>query len=372
MCRVILKFPDKSILMKILLRLALFFLFAGVTLVAAVYVEIPYNINTKGVIMPAREWRLDRLSDGTVLNTEKNHLTNKISYYSVLEFQRGDHAEFIVNEDLFATRAINMGDTVGYIRSWEEKRRLLSLTGALEEQERLLEISLSGEKQEEINAARERLVLSEREYETQKRLVTRMEALHKTGVIADEAWELALNDYLVKEQNMNIARSVLEVVSTGSKPEEQELIRANIENYRRQIGQTRDRINAFNILAPFSGTIIRQQWPEQDVESIIRVADMERLVVSLPVDLYQLAYIENGNPVNIRINSRRTLYRARVVDVDNTVQFIDQRQNVFVTAIVEEETDMFIPNMLVQAEIICGKVSAWDYLKRMFKVIFEN
>ncbi|TVR70022.1 MAG: hypothetical protein EA408_11940 [Marinilabiliales bacterium] len=358
--------------MKILLRLALILLFLGVSFAAAVYVEIPYNINTKGVVSPVREWRLDRLPDGTIINTEKNNFTNKIAYFSVLEFQRGDHAEFIVNEDLFTGRTVNKGDTVGYIRSWEEERRLINLTGALEEQEKRLEVSLSGEKQEEINAATERLILAEKEYETQKRLVARMEALHKTGVIADEDWDRALNDYLVKEQNMNIARSVIEVVSTGSKPEEQELIRAMIRNYQRQIGQTQNRIDAFNILAPFSGTIIRQQMTLEDTESIIRVGDMERLTVTLPVELYQLAYIENGNPVVLRVNAGRRTYNARVIGFDNTVQFMDQRQNVFVTAIIEEETERFIPNMLVQAQIICGEVSAWDYVRRMFKLIFEN
>ncbi len=358
--------------MKILLRLALIFIFLGISFAAAVYVEIPYNINTKGVIMPVREWRLDRLPDGTILNTEKNNLTNKIAYFSVLEFQRGDHAEFMVNENIFSAGNINAGDTVGYIRSWEEERRLITLTGALEEQEKLLDVSLSGEKQEEINAAMQKLILAEKEYETQKRLVARMEALHRTGVIADEDWDMALNDYLVKEQNMNIARSVIEVVSTGSKPEEQELIRATIRNYRRQIGQTQNRIDAFNIIAPFSGTIIRQQMTLEDTESIIRVGDMERLTVTLPVDLYQLAYIESDSPVILRINSGRRTYSARVIGFDNTVQFMEQRQNVFVTAIIEEETERFMPNMLVQAQIICGEVSAWDYVRRMFKVIFEN
>ena len=322
--------------------------------------------------MPVKEWKLDRLSDGTILNTKKNNLTNRISYYSVLEFQRGDHARFIINERILSGKTINEGDTIGHIRSYEEERRLLTLMSELEKQKRLLQISLSGEKQEELNAAREKLILTEREYETQKKLVARMEILHVTGVIADEEWELALNDFLVKEQNMIIARSTMEVVSTGAKPEEQELIRANINSCQKQIRQIENRIDAFNILAPFSGTIIRRQGNEPDNESIIRIADMNRMVVTLPVELYQLAYIENGNPVNLKIDSERRNYRAKVIDVDNTVQFMDQRQNIFITAIVEEEPERLLPNMLVQAEIVCGKVSVRDFLKRMFKEVFEN
>lgn len=338
----------------------------------AYYVEIPYNINTKGIMIPAREWNLERLSDGSILNSDKNHITNKISYYSVLEFQRGDHAEFIVNEKVFSGKSISRGDTVGFIRSYEEERRLLGLRTDLEEQKGLLNISLSGEKQEEINAAREKLALAEQEYETQKRLVARMEALHNTRVIADEAWELAQNDYLVKKQNINIARAELERVSTGAKPEERELIRTNINSLERQIEQTENRIAAFNILAPFTGTIIREQRPESGSQSIIRVADLERMVVTFPVEYYQLNYIENGNLVNLRINSQRTPYPATIIDKDNTIQYIDRRQNVYITAVVENNPGSLMPNMLVNAEIVGESISVRDYISRLFKVVFEN
>lgn len=358
--------------MRIYRGLALIFLIIAAMAAVAVYIEIPYNISTRGVVMPVREWRLTRLADGSILNTEKNNLTNSIASYSVLEFQRGDHAEFMANEKVISGKTINKDDTVGYIRSYEEERRLLELTGALEEQKRLLRVSLTGEKEEEINAARQNLILAETEFETQKKLVARMESLHETGVIADEAWELALNDYLIKEQNMNIARSELEVVSTGAKPEEIDRIRAIIDSYQRQIEQIRRRIETFSITAPFAGTVIKQQGTEPQSESIIRVADLENLIVTLPVDLYQLTYIDTGNTVNLTFNSRGNSYRAKVTGVDNAVQYIDQKQNIFITAIIEDEPERFMPNMLVQAEIVSGSISAWDYIKRMFKVIFEN
>ncbi len=358
--------------MNFFFRLALFFIFLLILAVVAVYVEIPYNINTRGVVVPVSEWRLDRLGDGTILNTKKDNLNNRISYYSVLEFQRGDHAEFVMNPGILDGYRVEKGDTVGRIRSFEEERRLLTLQSQLEEQRRLLGISLSGEKEQAINAAREKLLLAEKEYDTQQRLVARMKTLWEMNVIADEEWELALNEYLIKEQNVSIARSEMEIVSTGAKPEEQALIRSNINSFERQIEQTLERIDAFNILAPVSGTVIRQQTPEIDVESIIRVADLNRMIVTLPVELFQLVYIENGNHVNLRINSGRRNYSARIIGIDNTVQFINQKQNVFLTAVVEEEPQRFMPNMLVQAEIVCGEVSAWDYFKRMFKVVFEN
>jgi hypothetical protein len=358
--------------MNIFIRLGIFLIIISVLYALAAYIEIPYNINTKGMVMPVREWRLARLPDGTILNTEKDNLTNKISYYSVLEFQRGDHAEFIINERVFSGKTISEGDTIGFIRSYEEERRLLGLQTSLDEQRGLLRVHLSGGRQEEIDASRERYILAEKEYETQKKLLARMEALYKEGIIADEAWDLALNDYEVKKQNMSIARSAIDVISAGAKDEELDLIRTNINSLQRQIEQTTNRIDAFNIQAPFSGNIIRQQAPEIDNESIIRVADMQQMIITLPVELYQLDYIENGNQVRLKMGPGRRIYNARIIDVDNTVQFMDQRQNVFITAIVEQEVERFMPNMLVEAEIICGQVPALDYIRRLFRIIFVN
>jgi hypothetical protein len=358
--------------MKILIKVLLVIIFLAALSAIFVYVEIPYNINTRGVIMPAREWRLVRLSDGTILNTEKDNLQNKISYYSVLEFQRGDHAEFVLNDKVFSGRNINKGDTVGFIKSYEEELRLLNLIAGLEEQQGLLRVRLTGQKPEEVDASREIYILAEKEYELQTKNLARMEALYKEGIIADEAWDLALNEYEIKKQNMNIARSAMNVVAAGAKQEEIELIRSSINSVQRKIEQATGRIEAFNILAPFSGNIMRQQGPEQENESIIWVADMQNMIVTLPVQLFQLDYIENGNKVQLRINPRRQVYNAKIVDVDNTVQFMDQRQNVFVTALIEEEVERFMPNMLVQAEIISGPVPAWEYFNRLFRIVFEN
>jgi hypothetical protein len=358
--------------MRILLRLILVLAVLTIVYVIGIYVEIPYNIRTKGIIMPAREWRLERLPDGTILNSQINNLTNRITYYSVLEFQRGDHAELMVNEKVFAGTTINQGDTIGFIRSYEEERRLLGLQMSLAEQEGLLKVSLSGEKQEEINAAREKLVLAEQEFETQEKLMARMESLWENGVIADEAWERARNEYIIKRQNINIARSVLEMVSTGAKPEERELIETNIRSFKRQIEQTENRIAAFNIISPMHGTIIREQRTNPASESIIRVACMDSMIVTLPVDFHLLPYIKPGNPVNLRINSGRTVYPARIINIDNTIHYLDRRQNIFVTAIADNNPERFMPNMLVQAEIVGGSVSTRDYLLRIFKGVFEN
>ena len=338
----------------------------------AYYIEIPYHINSKGILLPEREWMINRLADGTIIISERDNRNNKILNYSVLEFQRGDHAEFIVNENIFCGNGVKRGDTIGLIRSFEEERRLLGLQTALAEQKALLNVSLSGEKQEKINAAQEKLNLALQEYDTRKRLLARVESLHETGIIADEEWEIERNEYLVKKQNISISRAELETVSTGVKPEELELIKANINSTKKLIEQSERRIAAFKIQAPFSGTIIREQVNGHGPETIIRIADMERMIITLPVEFHRIPYVENGNSVNVRVNSRRKPYEAEIIGIDNSVHYIDRRQNIFVTAAVENNPGSLLPNMLVQAEINGEIISAWDYFRRVFRDVFEN
>jgi hypothetical protein len=54
------------------------------------------------------------------------------------------------------------------------------------------------------------------------------------------------------------------------------------------------------------------------------------------------------------------------------VHYIDRRQNIFVTAVVENNPGSLLPNMLVQVEINGETISAWDYFRRVFRGVFEN
>ena len=358
--------------MKILIKLVLVCAVISALYIITGFIKISYNISSKGIIIPLREWRIERLSGSILLSTEKDNMMNRISGFSVIEFQRGDHAEFLSGGMALSGNKINKGDTVGYIVSPEEERRLLVLNSQLEEQKRSLQVALTGEKEEQIKAAREGFILAEKEYETQRKLAARMKNLHESGVIADEAWEIAMNEYQVKKQNMHIARSVLDDIASGVKPEELELIRTNIKSLQKQVDQTKKRLDAFNITAPFSGTVISQLSSGINSELIIQLADMNELIIRIPVELYQLEYIRIGNEVRFGLNSGGQKYYANVAAIDNSVQHIDQKQHVFVSAILKNEPDIFFPNMRVKTDIICGQITVRDILKRMFKLISEN
>ncbi len=340
------------------------------------YAELEYNIKTKAIVYPYKEWQLSKTDDGTLINVLKNNLNNRVSHYSVTEFQRGDFAEFIMNDYIMDGELFDKGDTIGFIRSNEQQRRYLELKGKLVAQQNLLKVYASGEKPEDIDVFYENILLAEQEYNTQKKITERDKVMHQDGFISDEEYEISLNKYKIKLHRFNIARSEYNAAKSGEKYEQLQYIKTNIDNIREQLNQVEDRISSFNILAPFSGVAIKQHGNDSDVTNIITIADISKFVFLMPIELYDREYVMPGQKVMLTPGggSRTKEIEAKVVYIDNSVKMINFHQNIFVIAAFENQENIskILPNMVLEAEIKCGRIPAGEYIKRLFKTVYQN
>jgi hypothetical protein len=351
----------------ILLILVLAGLVAG-----SFFVSIPYNVHSRGIVLPVKEWSLKKSGDGMLVSVYKDNLRNTITDFSVTEFQRGELAGFRVNEEILGKEFINTGDTIGIISSSEEERRYIEMVAQLQVQKSLLKVHASGEKPETVQMAYEAMIKAEHEYETQKKVTARNEVLFNDKYISAEEYELSHNDYLVKKHNMNIARSSFEAVSTGAKEEQLNFLMASINALELQLRQVEERLQSFHILAPIDGKLVGRRITQPGEEIVISIADSSRCLVVLPVEMHQLPYIKAGQLVILKPGSFGVSFTASIISVDNVVQMNSQRQNVFITASIHENSPGIIPGMVVEASIRCGMVSVKDYFTRLFRTVYAN
>jgi multidrug efflux pump subunit AcrA (membrane-fusion protein) len=333
---------------------------------------INHNISVKGIINPAYEWTLARNPDGNLLMSLKNNINNTISNYSITEFQRGDLAEFTLNEIVFNNEFVNKGDTIGIIYSNAEQRRLIELHGELSIQQRLLNFYASGEKPEEVQAAYERMMLALQEYETQKKITERNRSLYESDVIAEEEYDISLNQYQVKLQNYNISKSQYEAVLAGSKPEQLDYIAARINAIKEQINHLEQLLSSFNITTPISGKIIKQQGKALEYDVILKVMDTTQFILIAPVDVYQLNYITKGQEIVLSNPSFRSPIISSIHDFDNSIYLLNQRQRVFVNALIEDSSGQVFPNMQVEVKIRSGRITLFEYFRRLYNEIYNN
>jgi hypothetical protein len=336
------------------------------------HIIINHNITSKGIIYPSQEWTLARNSDGNLMMSLKNNINNSISHYSVTEFQRGDLAEFFIKEQIFSREYINIGDTIGFILSNSEKRKLVEYYGELEVQKELLNFYSSGEKPQNVQAAYERKILAMQEYETQKRIMERNTLLHEKQYIADEEYELSFSQYQIKLQNYNIAKIEHEAVMTGSKPEQLNYVMARITAIEEQINHLENLLSSFTITSPIAGKLVRQQGNIADYDIIARVADTTKYMLITPLDLHHLEYLSNGNKIKISHPSLRRTVSTEINSFDNSIQTLNQRQKIFVNAILNSDLTHIYPNMQVDVKINCGPVTAREYIARYFIEVYNN
>jgi multidrug resistance efflux pump len=355
-------------------------LLLAILLFAIFYVKIPYTVTTNGIILPVTEWRMEKSSDGVIVSILKDNLTNTIPAFSSTEFQRGDNVVFSLSNNLILNQPVRKGDTIGVIHSHLEEYKLVELTGALEEKKRLRDVYLSGDKPELLAATFEQMKLAEAEFRTQERLLARMRTLHQEGVIADQELELAENEHMVKQQQVNISQANYNAQLVGLKKEEVALVDAAIYTLQQQVEYTLQRLEALTIKAPISGTLTIQSpisgsmsAPLSNIsntENLVRIIDNREMALLMAVELSHLPYIEKGMPVTIASGFINDTITGEIKYIDINLEQLNQKQAVLVSGIIN--TQSLLPNQKVKANIHCGYVTIAEYIVRLSSTIYNN
>lgn len=338
-------------------------------------IQIPYYVSGRGVIMPVEEWSLMGRPGGSLVHIYESHLKGVVSEYGVSEVQRGDIARYTFNEDLFRQGVVQKGDTLAWLYTSDVQLKIIELEGELSYQQSLLEVYLTGEKPEEIRVAENRIELARQELETQQALTSRMIRLFEEGVIARQEYELSVNDLKVREHDLDIALAVYNTLTSGRKSEDINAVRSRVNALDQQIIQLKKHIDAFHLVAPIGGTIIRERNPvmENSSDVILRIADFSSFVVLLPVDHTEEAYLEPGQMVKVNPGGGQEELIGELVTIDRTVRLINNRPKIFLTVLINDtpQTNLY-RNMMVQAQVESDILGVWPYLTRVSKTIYHN
>ncbi len=365
-------YPVKS--KKILFWLPLIFLVYPLSVFLKSF-ELTYSISSKAIIHPAEEWSLLRSENGTLINSLKDYRYNSIKEYSITEFQRGDHAKFFILPGILEKEYLQKGDTVGMMISQYEKTNIIELQGELLTQKKLLEVYKSGEKPENLEIANEQKVLASQELEIQERITERTRALYERGYISVEEYEISQNEFNIKKQNYLIAESTYNALSSGAKKEEIEYIETNIRSLESRLEHLQNLINNFTIICPIDGKLIKDQRVIIGYDAILKVADISKFVLLIPIDPYNISNLFIGQKVLFDDPSGKNSYSSEIVSIDNSVQqSLDGKQRIFVTAVTSAlpENHRVYPNMMVDVTIESEAISLFNYISRLINEIYNN
>ncbi|MCE5250846.1 HlyD family secretion protein [bacterium] len=336
-----------------------------VTIAAILYavpVKIPYSIEAPGKIVPLKEWILVRGEDGLLSATLYNNVLNLPESYSITHVERGDHVTFRLNEKLMSCESVAAGDTVGFVNSHNVELQWAQLRGELSTELATLKLYETGDKESLVREARFQLDYAQKQVEHQKTEISRLVSLAEKKMIPEADMEREETTLRLLEINTDIAKARLITAQTGSKKEQNDLVRARITALRDEIDVLEKRLRLSTITSPISGRLVR--FSRSDTLAVVQCDT--RYAVVFPARWEDRTDIVPHQRVRLSVEGLETQPEGEIEHLCQNVFVVNGRQLLRVAAVIEEGTTELSPGVIANCSVICPPVRLYEYILRYF------
>ena len=330
--------------------------------VAFLPIRFPSVVNTYGTIASVHEWVLVRGPNGQLVASTFNHATGLSEGYRVSNFVTGSSVQFTLDPSLMPGGLIAAGDTIGTISSSETQERLIALNGQLAAARGQLAVTASGEKAAIIREAEERLNYARRRNAEYQTVLLRTKTLFETGLIPLGQYEKAENEANALNDAIDIAHANLEAARSGAKPEELNLVHANIAALENEIAAIQKRAATYTLTAPLSGRIARPF----STDTLLMIADTTGYVAQMPVRWGDYSRVATTRDPQVTVRGLRRAVHGRVIALGREMRPLNGETVVIATALLEGSPADLMPGMLTKCDIVCRPLRAAEYVKQLF------
>jgi hypothetical protein len=303
--------------------------------------------------MPAQRWVLMRAKDGQVSHMTVNYLTGMQEGYYVNQMERGEIIRLTLQPDLARRDRVVYQDTLAVITSSDAAEQMAALRGELDIATANLIAARSGEKQSVIDVYRHRLEQARSVAEEKKNMAERAAKLYEKKLISLEECELAANASRVAQAEVESAMAQLTDIRTGVKPEQIQLLEAQIESLNRQIEVKSQRIKSYTILAPFSGAV--ETLVHSD--TLLILSDDSRHMVLMPVRPVDCAALHPGMTVRCNSMDAGEMYSAMIRRIGKELQYVNGESMQLVAAELDHPPAHLSPGSILPCTINIGHAS---------------
>ena len=341
---------------------------AVVALVGVLFlpISVPLRLVVPGKIMPAREWTLLRDQQGSIGALLRDHTQGTVQSYAFNRFERGDVVRLTLHPAIRPRVYVEAGDTIASISSSETERQLAQLTGELSTVLASLEVYASGEKVSIVDEARTQLARAEEQARQHDSELARLRALRERALIAEQDLEMAQSRQRVLATDIASARARLDVVQTGAKPQQLDLMSTEAAALQNEIATLNDRLNRFTMTTPIPGTVVSSFGPD----TLLQVLDIRHNIVVMPVPWSAHYDLVPEQTVNVEVLGIGKRVSGRLQQLGDVVHLLKGQQVMLVTASIDDPAAL-PPGAMARCTIANGSVPLREYLRRMAQSTFQ-
>lgn len=336
--------------------------------ILVIFLPIPvrYSFVASAKVYPLKEWKLSRGQDEGFWSQTYNYETDALGDFRNYRFERGDIAELKILENLVFDAPVNINDTVARIESFFIQNEITRLSNLRDVEIANMNVVSTGEKQSMVEQAQRQYNYAMQQFDLEKKNFARQERLFRDSVITPADYDMYENALKLAEINTQVAYNELMSLSTGEKDPVVNLSGQKIRSHEKEIERLEIQKAKYTIVTPIGGLLSY----DASIGGIIKVSDISRLLLKIPVAYQQASYLNNLYAVKFSTPDNKITINATFKGFDENINLIQNQQFVIARAITTASTPGIYPGMVVQCRIYCDKVSLLEYLKRNFSVSF--
>ncbi|MFZ5596531.1 MAG: HlyD family secretion protein [Bacillota bacterium] len=226
----------------------------------------------------------------------------------------------------------------------------------------------SGARQQEIDEANALLNTARANYENARAEALRARSLYQSGALSQAELDKAETALEIYKNQMNSAESKLSLLKSGSRPEQINAARIEVERSKTVLENTEKAIEDTKISSPIDGTVISRNFePGEFVAAgtpVVTVADLNDLWIRIYVPTDNLPGIKIGQQVNFTVSGVDDVFTGTIEEISSKGEFTpkmiqtkQERTNIVyaVKVRIENRDGLFKPGM--PADVVIGGLS---------------
>jgi len=249
-----------------------------------------------------------------------------------------------------------------------------------------LKLLEAGSRREEIEYARAAVAKAEERVRFAKNRRERDKPLFEQQLLSQKDFEDSEAFLADRENELAEAKSKLELLRAGSRPEEIQGTQAEIDRLEAQRRYLDEQVKLARIVSPASGIIVTPSRQLKELtyqmlkrgDLIAKVYELRTIEAETPIAEKEIADVRVGQTVALKVRAYPHLtFNGQVTSVATAAQAVPDSKDVstpgtvLVTTQIDNRSRLLKPEMTGNAKILCGRHPIIDLVLRRLARTFE-
>jgi len=325
-------------------------------------VPLPHNVSGEVNVRPIAEFSLLLNEFGLLESRIIRRGANPENKTNYLQMTSNEMASLQLVPLVNDGQQVNIDDVLAVLVSNQVTKEIIANIAELDKFEGQLALLQSPPKYEEVNEAEAQVEAARFNLSKLEKDMARIKELFQKNLSSKEEYDRIQSEVKIAEAEVANKTAGLNLIKSPPKPEEEAVIRAEINKQQAKVDFLKKQEEAQSINAPIDGII---KINDGIGDGILSILNSNKVEVLVPVQDFNIKLIEKNQQVTLKLRSYPAkTFRGTVAHIPQSAYNFNNQAYFTVSVIVENEDNLLQKGMTGYAKIEIGDISLYNMVVR--------